>query len=285
MSKPSPNIDHLIEALPYFKKWSGQTIVIKFGGSLMESSDTLSSFASDIALLRYMGAYPIVVHGGGKRISNWIQKLGYSSQFVDGLRVTNDATMEIVEMVLSGNVNRQLVTLINQWGGRAVGISGKDAQLALATPHPNQTHLGWVGEIKSVDPHLLITLTQAGFIPVIASVAADDEGNTFNINADPMAESIACSLNATKLMVLTDVDGLLIDGQVVKRLNNLEAVTLLTHPDVKGGMKPKLQSAIATLNRGVEAVHFINGSIPHSVLMELFTDSGIGTMIERSGNE
>lgn len=285
MTNPTPEIAHLIEALPYFKKWSGQTIVIKFGGSLMESSDSLSSFASDIALLRYMGAYPIVVHGGGKRISSWIQKMGSAPQFIDGLRVTDDQTMEMVEMVLSGNVNRQLVTLINQWGGRAVGLSGKDAQMAVATHHPNQAHLGWVGEIKSVDPHLLTTLTQAGFIPVIASVAGDEQGNTYNINADPMAESIACALHAKKLMVLTDVDGLLIDGTVMKQLYMADATSLLSHPDVQGGMKPKLQSAIATLQRGVEAVHFINGGIPHSVLMELFTNSGIGTMIERSAHE
>jgi len=274
----------LVEALPYFRRFSGETIVIKYGGSLMDHPDAMSQFASDVALLRHVGVCPIVVHGGGKSISNWMAKMGKQAMFVDGLRVTDDDTIEIVEMVLCGHVNPAVVAMINHWGGKAVGLSGKDARLMVATQDPNKAHLGWVGHVTEVSPALLHTLTQQGFIPVIASVAINHEGKALNVNADHVAQEIAIAVGAQKLMMLTDVDGLLIEGKVVPHLPLTRARQLLTHPDVSGGMTPKLSSAIRSIESGVGAVHMINGGIPHAVLVELFTQSGIGTMIERDAN-
>jgi acetylglutamate kinase len=273
----------LLEALPYIKKFSGQTIVIKYGGSLMIHEDLKSKFAEDIVLLKYIGINPIIVHGGGKEISKWMKKIGKESAFIDGLRFTDSETMEITEMVLSGKINNEVVSLINQGGGKAVGLSGKDANLFLAKKIKSKTNqdLGFVGDIQQVDSTLLHTLGDKGYIPVISSVGRSVSGETLNMNADHVAEAIAVKMNATKLIYLTDVNGIKKDGKVVSKLNLKEASALMKHPDIKGGMLPKLYCSIEAVAASVDRVHIINGTIEHSVLLELFTDEGIGTMIAK----
>ncbi|NDC83528.1 acetylglutamate kinase [bacterium] len=270
----------LIEALPYIQQFSGQTIVIKYGGSLMTNEELKPSFAQDIALLTCIGITPIVVHGGGKEISKWMNKVGKESRFVDGLRVTDSETMELTEMVLSGKINSEIVAHINHAGAKAVGLSGKDANLFQARKLDSTSDLGWVGTIDMVDANLLTTLCRQGYVPVISSVAPGQHaGETYNLNADHVAEAIARGTAALKLIYLTDVDGLLINQKLVHRLTLDAAEALLSHPDVQGGMKPKLASAISTVRGGVGSVHMINGGIQHAVLLEIFTDTGIGTMI------
>jgi len=270
----------LIEALPYIRQFTGETIVIKYGGSLMTQPELKPLFAQDVALLKYVGLNPVVVHGGGKEISRWMTKVGKESQFIDGLRVTDTETMELTEMVLSGKINSDIVAHINSAGGRAVGLSGKDGSLFVAKKRPSTADLGWVGDVEVVDTDLVDVLTREGFIPVISSVGAGTTPEeTFNLNADHVAQAIAESLGALKLIYLTDVNGLMIEGELVKRMTVTQATTYLSHPDVQGGMKPKLASAIDTIHSGVGSVHIVNGGIEHAVLLELFTDTGIGTMI------
>lgn len=270
----------LIDALPYIKRFSGQTIVIKYGGSLMNQDHLKPLFAQDVSLLKYVGINPIIVHGGGKEISRWMEKVGKEAQFIDGFRVTDGETMELTEMVLSGKINSDIVSHINAAGGSAVGLSGKDASLFVAKKRDTSHDLGWVGEVDAVSPQLLNVLCSNGFIPVISSVAPGVNANeTFNVNADHVAEAIAKQLGALKLLYLTDVDGLLIEGNLVPQMTLSEAETLLSHPDVQGGMKPKLTSAIETVRGGVNSVHIVNGGIEHAVLLELFTTTGIGSMI------
>ncbi len=270
----------LVEALPYIRRFSGQTIVIKYGGSLMSHDHLKPLFAEDISLLKYVGLNPVVVHGGGQEISRWMTKVGKESQFIDGLRVTDAETMEITEMVLSGKINGEIVSYINAAGGRAVGLSGKDGSLFVAKKMESKADLGWVGDVEVVDPQLIKVLSREGFIPVISSVGPGAKPEeTYNLNADHVAQAIAKALGAIKLIYLTDVDGLMIDQKLVHRMSLSQAETFLSHPDVQGGMKPKLSSAIETVRSGVGSVHIVNGGVEHAVLLELFTDTGIGSMI------
>jgi len=278
----------LLEVLPYFRRFHGSYVVVKYGGSIMTDQKMKALFAQDIVLLKYVGMKPVIVHGGGKDISAYMEKLGKKSVFLDGLRVTDEETMEITEMVLSGKISNEVVSLINQAGGKSVGLSGKDANLFLAkkVKSSKDEDLGLVGEIETVNGEILATLTDNGYIPVISSVAGDFQGHSLNVNADHAAAKVATALQAKKLIFLTDVEGIYKEGKLISSLNLVEAKELMLHPDIKGGMIPKLQYAIEATSECVDQVHIINGGIEHSVLLELYTDKGIGTMIRRnSGDE
>jgi acetylglutamate kinase len=277
-------VEVLIEALPYIINFKGSIIVIKYGGSAMIKEDLKISFAKDIVLLKHLGMHPVIVHGGGKRISELMEKLGKKPQFVEGHRVTDSETVEIVEMVLSGVVNKEIVTNIIKNGGKAVGISGKDNFTIKAKKKLyKDIDIGFVGQVEKINNELIVSLIQDGYIPVISPLGVDDDGNSYNINADDVVAEIAVSLKAEKLIYLTDVDGIyrdindknsLISSITVKELQNLIDSGIAT-----GGMIPKLTSIIGAIERGVNKVHIINGTIPHSLLIELFTDEGIGTQI------
>lgn len=274
------NAKLLLEALPYIKKFAGATILIKYGGSLMVNDELKTQFARDIVLLHTVGIRPIIVHGGGKEISKWMNKVGKESVFIDGLRVTDAETVELTEMVLSGKINNEVVSLLNEQGGKAVGLSGKSAGLYTAKKIKSKKDkdLGFVGEIESVDDALLRTLMSSEYIPVISSITSDGNGGTLNLNADNVAASLAKKIGAKKLIFLTDVQGIITDKKLNGSIDIKHAKKLLKHPDVKDGMLPKLTCAIDALS-GVEKVHIINGTIEHAVLLELLTDTGIGTMI------
>ena len=271
----------LVEALPYIKQFSGQIMVIKYGGSLMVNEALRDSFAKDVVLLRYVGIKPVIVHGGGKEITKWMSKLGKEAVFIDGQRFTDLETMELTEMVLSGKVNNEIVSLLNQHGGKAVTLSGKSANIfkAKRIRSKKDQDLGFVGTIESVDTKLIHTLCDDGYIPVISSVGADKEGKTLNLNADNVASAVGRYLESKKLIYLTDVDGLMVDQKLVSKLTLEEAHSMMDHPDVKGGMLPKLECSMLAVKGGVESVHIINGATPHAVLLEMFTDRGIGTMV------
>lgn len=272
----------LLEAFPYIKRFSGKTIVIKYGGSIMIDHDLKEQFAKDITLLKYIGLNPVIVHGGGKEISRWMEKIGKKTAFIDGLRVTDGETLEITEMVLVGKVNSEIVSMINHAGGKAVGLSGKDGSLFFAKRIRSKRNedLGFVGDIEDVDISLLNTVSEQGYIPVISSIGQSRERESLNMNADHVAESIAIALSASKLIYLTDVQGLKINDSLQSQLQLIQAKEFLSHKDVQGGMLPKLTCATRAIEEGVERVHIINGTITHAVLLELFTDTGIGTMIE-----
>ncbi len=271
----------LVEALPYIRKFQGRMVVIKYGGSLMTDDHLKLTFAADIALLKLVGVHPVVVHGGGKEISQWLMKIGKETSFVDGLRYTDPETMELTEMVLSGKINSEVVDLLNRAGARAVGLSGKDGQLFTAakiTAKGGQD-LGLVGDIVQSDVTILHQLSHSGYVPVISSIAPSANGETLNLNADYAATGLAAALRALKLVFLTDVDGVLAGGELLHLIDLAEAERLLSHPDVSGGMLPKLECAMRAVKGGVSSVHIINGSLEHAVLLEMFTDLGIGTMI------
>jgi acetylglutamate kinase len=269
----------LIEALPYIEKFRGRTIVIKIGGRAMDDPALRESFARDVILLRYVGIAPVVVHGGGPQIGAMLTRLGIGSRFVGGLRVTDDDTMDVVEMVLGGTVNKELVRVIHQAGGRAVGITGKDGKLVRARKLSAEGgDLGRVGEVEQVAPEILERLLAADFIPVVAPIGADASGLTLNVNADPFAAQIAVALRAEKLVLLTDVEGVRdAEGQLAPSLSAVEVERLCQGGAVTGGMIPKLQCGLDALRGGVRKVHIIDGRLEHAVLLEIFTDTGIGT--------
>lgn len=271
----------LVEALPYIKQFSGQIMVIKYGGSLMMAQDMRDSFAKDIVLLRYVGIKPVIVHGGGKEITKWMKRLGKDAVFIDGQRFTDADTMELTEMVLSGKINNEIVSLLNHHGGQAVSLSGKSANLFKAKKirSKQDQDLGLVGRIETVDTKLIHTLCNEGYIPVVSSIASDGNGGTLNLNADNVASAVARCLESKKLIYLTDVDGVFVDHVKQSKLSLKESQQLMSHPDIHGGMLPKLDCSIQALNGGVESVHIINGSMQHAVLLEIFTDGGIGTMV------
>jgi acetylglutamate kinase len=273
----------LVEALPYIKQFSGKIMVIKYGGSLMVNEALRETFAKDVVLLRYVGIKPVIVHGGGKEITKWMSKLGKEAVFIDGQRFTDKETMELTEMVLSGKVNNEIVSLLNQHGGKAVTLSGKSANIfnAKRIRSKKDQDLGLVGTIESVDTRLIHTLCDDGYIPVISSVGSDQKGETLNLNADNVASAVARYLECKKLIYLTDVDGLMVEKKLVSKVTEQEAQDLLRHPDVQGGMLPKLECSLAAVKGGVESVHIINGSTEHAVLLEMFTDRGIGTMVSQ----
>ncbi len=281
----------LLEALPYIRKFYKKTIVIKYGGHAMVDEELKESFARDIVLMKYIGINPVVVHGGGPQIGRIMQKMGKKPKFVEGLRVTDEETMDIVEMVLGGKVNKEIVALINKHGGTAVGLTGKDGLLIKAeklylekdAPQgqaPEIIDLGLVGKVVSVDPNILNILNQSMFIPVIAPIGVDENGIPYNINADWVAAEIASALNAERLVFMTDVDGILDEnGELIPSIKTEEIENLLKTGTIKGGMIPKVRAGTDALKRGVEKVHIVNGTIPHCIILELFTNKGIGTEI------
>ena len=281
----------LVEALPYIRAFFGKTIVIKYGGAAMTEPALKESFAEDVVLLKYVGINPIVVHGGGPQISGMMKRLGKEVKFVEGIRVTDSETMEIVEMVLGGALNKEIVNLMNQHGGRGVGLSGKDGGLIRAKPlkgaGEEKCH---IGDVSEVDPRILQRLQgrdaacEGGegvrFIPVISPVGADEKGKSYNINADVVASHIAASISAEKLLILTDVPGILDKkGQLLQTLSKKEIVRMVKKGEIKGGMLPKCESALLAIDRGVRKVHIIDGRVPHALLLEVLTDQGVGTEI------
>ncbi len=283
----------LTESLPYIRKFHGSTIVVKYGGNAMITDALTQTFARDIVLMKLVGMNPIVVHGGGPQIGELLDKLNIPTRFVDGMRVTDAATMDVVEMVLGGLVNQDIVSLINAVGGRAVGITGKDGQLIQArkltiqreSPElraPEIIDIGHVGEVERVDRAVLDTLIASGFIPVIAPIGVGVNGESYNINADLVAGKIAEYLSAEKLMLLTNTTGLLDkSGRTLTGLTPAEVATLVADGTISGGMLPKVRCAVEAVEAGVHSAHIIDGRIPHAVLLEVFTDSGVGTLIHR----
>jgi len=271
----------LLEALPYIRRFAGRTVVIKYGGNAMIDDELKLSFAHDIVLLNSLGLHPVIVHGGGPQIGEMLGRLGIETRFVRGQRVTDDATMEVVEMVLGGPVNKEIVTNIEQHGGTAVGISGKDGNLLLAGKlEVTEGDLGRVGKVEKVNPQVVERLRDSGFIPVIAPIGVDAQGNGFNINADLAASKIAQALKADKLMLLTDIEGILDpDGNLRSVITARQARSDIRKDVIKGGMVPKVECAIDALSGGVGQVHIIDGRVSHAVLLEIFTRTGIGTEV------
>jgi acetylglutamate kinase len=275
----------LSEALPYIQQFAGRTVVVKYGGAAMKDSSLKATVMRDIVFLACVGLRPIVVHGGGPEINSWLDKLGIEPQFKNGLRVTDAATMDVVEMVLVGRVNKEIVALINQAGGAAIGLCGKDANLLKARPQ-GQEGIGFVGEVSSIDANILSTLVTSGYIPVVSSVAADETGQSYNINADTVAGELAAALGAEKLILMTDTAGILENyhdpSTLITQLDIQQARSLIETGVVGGGMIPKVNCCVRSLAQGVRAAHIIDGRIPHALLLEIFTDAGIGSKIVAS---
>ncbi|WP_068818511.1 acetylglutamate kinase [Phormidesmis priestleyi] len=275
----------LSEALPYIQQFAGRTIVVKYGGAAMKDAALKEKVIRDVVFMACVGLRPVVVHGGGPEINSWLDKLGIEPQFKDGLRVTDAATMDVVEMVLVGRVNKEIVSLINQAGGSAVGLCGKDASLITARP-ADAEGIGFVGEVTNVNIQILESLVTTGHIPVVSSVAADETGQAYNINADTVAGELAAALGAEKLILLTDTAGILRDykdvSTLIPRLDIQDARRLIDDGVVSGGMIPKVNCCVRSLAQGVKAAHIIDGRLPHALLLEIFTDMGIGSMIVAS---
>jgi len=281
----------LIEALPYIQRFREQTILIKFGGNAMVDEQLKRAFAQDVVLLKLVGINPVIVHGGGPQIGEQLQKIGKQSEFVDGMRVTDNETMDVVQMVLGGLVNKEIVSLINQAGGRAVGLTGKDGGLIRArklefrrtAPELNTSEIidiGHVGEVESIDPAVVHLLDQGDFIPVIAPVGVGRNGQSYNINADLVAGSMARVLGAEKLMLLTNTPGVIdTEGGLLPTLNAADVAALIADGTIAGGMLPKVQCALDAVAAGVRGSHIVDGRVPHGVLLELFSDRGVGTLI------
>jgi acetylglutamate kinase len=271
----------LIEALPYMRRFYDKTIVIKYGGSAMRDPELRTSFAVDVVLLKYIGVRPVIVHGGGPQIGATLERLGKQTTFVDGLRVTDDETMEVVEMVLGGKVNREIVALVQRGGGQAVGLTGSDGDMIRVTQRlEDDRDLGRVGRVVAVDPAPIRPVTEAGYIPVIAPIGVDAEGVTHNVNADEAAGAIAAALTAEKLILLTDVEGVRDSaGELVRQLTAEEARKHIAEGTIREGMIPKVRCCIEALERGVHRTHIIDGRVLHAVLLEIFTDGGVGTLL------
>ena len=271
----------LVEALPYILKYDQKTIVVKFGGNAMAGGGTAADFAQDIVLMKQTGIDPVVVHGGGPQIGAMLSRLEIPSTFVDGLRVTDQAAIDVVEMVLTGSINKQIVSSINAAGGRAVGLSGKDSTLLLARKlMKNGVDLGFVGEPEKVNPDVLHTLMKQEIIPVIAPIGVGSAGETYNVNADTVAGAVAGAMKAERLVLLTDVEGVLdAEKKLIPRLTVEEARALIKNGTIKGGMIPKIETAIDAVDGGVHAAVILDGRIPHVLLLELFTEHGAGTLI------
>lgn len=282
----------LIEALPYINRFHGTTIVIKYGGHAMMDPELRKSVIQDILLLETVGMNPVVVHGGGPDITKLMDRVGKKPEFVDGLRVTDEDTMELTEMVLAGKLNGELVSRINLMGGRAVGLSGKDAGLIQARrigsegASGSRPDIGFVGEITAINPEILHVLDEHKFIPVISPIGADAAGNSYNINADTVAAEVAAALKARKLILLTDVRGVLRNPKdpdsLIPSIDRAQVDALLAQKVITGGMIPKVQACVSALDRGVEKTHVVDGRLPHALLLEIFTDIGIGTQIVKS---
>ncbi len=283
MSSPDVlRVEVLSEALPYIQRFRGRRVVIKYGGAAMVREDLRDAVFRDVALLASVGVEPVVVHGGGPEINQWLNRLSIEPVFQEGLRVTCPDTMDVVEMVLVGRVNKQIVNGLNRVGGRAVGLSGADGGLVQARTHGDGS-LGLVGDVAQVDPSVIIPLLDQGYIPVISSVAPNHDGQPYNINADTVAGELAAAMDAEKLILLTDTPGILRDRDdpqsLIDQLSLSEARELINAGVVAGGMVPKTECCIRALAQGVRAAHILDGRVPHSLLLEVFTNSGIGTMV------
>ena len=281
----------LTEALPYIQRFTGKTIVVKFGGNAMVDPELHESFARDVVLMKLVGMNPVVVHGGGPQIGSLLEKLNIQTEFVDGMRVTDAQTMDVVEMVLGGSVNKEIVASINRNGGRAIGVTGKDGQLIRArkmkvtrnSPElevPEIIDIGHVGEVDQIDTGVLNVILGSDFIPVIAPIGVGADGSTYNINADLVAGKLAQVMQAEKLMLLTNVEGLLDGaGNILTGLSTAEVDGLIANGTISGGMLPKIRCALDAVKSGVSSAHIIDGRVPHAVLLETFTDEGMGTLI------
>lgn len=299
MEKAIEKAEILLEALPFINKFRGKTFVIKYGGNAMDKADLRSAFAQDIIMLKYIGINPVIVHGGGPQIGSYLKKMGLESKFIGGLRVTDKETMDIVEMVLGGLVNKSIVQLINKYSGgfvKAVGITGKDANLIKAKKldadeyfksmgdfRPTELlDLGHVGEVEEINPEILIHLDKDNYIPVIAPIGFDDEGNAYNINADFVASAIAGALKSEKVIFLTDIEGLKDENQkTISSITVSEIEDLIKKGVIKGGMIPKVKACIQAVEKGVGKAHILDGRVPHCILLEIFTKEGIGTQVVR----
>lgn len=288
---PMERAEILMEALPYIRRFYNKTVVIKYGGHAMVDEDLKDNFARDVLMMKYIGIHPVVVHGGGPQIGSFLKKLGKDSKFVQGMRVTDEETMDIVEMVLVGKVNKEIVGLINRHGGKAVGLSGKDgglikaekyflsAEKAKDTP-PEIIDIGLVGKVTDVNSTLISSLINDGFIPIIAPTGAGEKGETYNINADLVAGAVAASLKAEKLVLLTDVAGVLDrEKKLINTMNDSDAMEMISSGVIEGGMFPKVKCCLKALKEGVAKTHIVDGRLKHAMLLEIFTDSGIGTEI------
>ena len=271
----------LTEVLPYIKKHRGKTVVLKFGGNAMEREQNREMFASDIVLMRYVGINPVIVHGGGPQITSYMERLSKEVSFVEGHRVTDSETMEIAKMVLVGKVNKEIVSLINRHGTLAIGLSGEDGNLIMAKKRfaPDGSDLGWVGEVESVNRTIIDELIGFGLTPVIASVGSDANGNSYNINADTVAGEVAASIKADKIIYLTNVKGITARGGLVSKIDVQEGRAMLERGEISEGMLPKVESCLNALEAGVDRAHIIDGTTEHALLLEVFTDGGVGTMI------
>lgn len=288
------NAHILGEALPYIRRFSDKIIVIKYGGNAMTEEALKAGFARDVVLMKLVGMHPVVVHGGGPQISNLLKRIGKVSEFVDGMRVTDSETMDVVQMVLGGLVNKEIVSLLNQYGGKAVGLTGKDGELIRAKrlkyerkrPEMNEPEIidiGHVGEVASIQPGVINMLLQGNFIPVIAPVGVGDDGESYNINADLVAGKLAECLGAEKLILLTNTPGLLDkEGNVLTGLTSARVDELIADGTIHGGMLPKIGCALSAVHNGVHSAHIIDGRLEHALLLEIFTDAGVGTLIQNS---
>lgn len=284
--------DVLTEALPYIQRFEGKVMVVKYGGNAMTDPILESSFARDIVMLKTVGIHPVVVHGGGPQVDNLLKELGRSSDRIDGMRVTDKPTMDVVEMVLGGSVNKSIVNLINKHGGRAIGLTGKDASLIRAKKlpmtktdeqgNPQQIDLGFVGDVVSINRDVIDLMIASNFIPVIAPLGVDDEGNTYNINADVVAGKVAEFMLAEKLILLTNIKGVLDkEGNVATGLTPSKVDEMIADGTISGGMIPKISYALEAVKNGVKSAVIVDGRVPHATLLEVFTDKGVGTLISR----
>ncbi|WP_447927086.1 MULTISPECIES: acetylglutamate kinase [unclassified Vreelandella] len=292
---PRVVVEVLSEALPYIQQFSGKTVVVKYGGNAMTEDTLINSFARDIVLMKEVGINPVVVHGGGPQIGSLLEKLNIESRFVNGMRVTDAETMDVVEMVLGGLVNKSIVNLINQSGGKAIGLTGKDGaqirarQLKVEHKSPEMTapeiiDIGHVGEVESISTDLIEMLAQRDFIPVIAPIGVDDAGHSYNINADLVAGKLAEALSAEKLMLLTNVAGLMNGkGEVLTGLTTRQVDELIADGTIHGGMLPKIRCALDAVKGGVVSAQIVDGRVPHAILLEIFTKAGVGTLISDAG--
>ena len=295
---PAPNLSPeqraavLSEALPYIRKFNGLTVVIKYGGNAMIDDRLKNDFAKDVVLLKLVGMHPVVVHGGGPQINEMLRRVGKTGEFVQGMRVTDQETMGIVEMVLGGSVNKEIVSLLNLHGGKAIGLTGRDChfmrarKLFVNTPDRNGVDIGRVGVVESVDSRLIVDMVGNGYIPVIAPIAVGPGGEPFNVNADLVAGKVACELKAKKLIMMTNTPGVLDkNGRLISRIGAQQVGALVADGTLTGGMLPKIGSAVEACLDGVEAAHILDGRLPHALLLELFTRGGIGTMISAKDAE
>jgi len=291
VKKSMERAEILLEALPYIRRFYNKTIVIKYGGHAMIDEELKDSFARDVVMMKYIGINPVVIHGGGPQIGDFLKKLGIDSKFVQGMRVTDEETMNIVEMVLVGKVNKEIVGLINRHGGKAVGLSGKDGNLIRAEKYylseekakdtpPEIIDIGLVGKVRAINAGLIKSIEQDGFIPVIAPTGVGENGETYNINADIVAGEVAAALKAEKMILLTDVEGVLDNkGHLINTMNDREVLDMIQTGTIKGGMFPKVKCCMKALKGGVKKTHIIDGRLKHAILLEIFTDMGIGTEI------